>query len=96
VFAYFATQLTQQLLWNTAFHAGTTLKWRTYSPGLVTALAGFLPAWFLLSRRARRQALIAPKMEVLAGVLGGAIHGAAVAGQVFGAGPFGGKRDSRV
>src|SRR5204862_459374 len=38
-FVYYSTILTQQALWNTAFHAATTATYREYSPGLVSALA---------------------------------------------------------
>ena len=45
MFSYFAIVLTQQAVFNTLFHSGTTVAYREYSPGLVTALAGFLPVW---------------------------------------------------
>ena len=43
VFSYFAIVLTQQAVFNTLFHSGTTVAYREYSPGR-TALAGFLPS----------------------------------------------------
>jgi hypothetical protein len=36
--AYYSTILTQQALFNTAFHAGTTVAYRDYSPGVVSAV----------------------------------------------------------
>ena len=83
VFAYFATQLTQQALWNTMFHAATTVFWREYSPGLCTALFGFLPIWAYLSRAARRQDLITVRGQITAGAIGALLHAAAVAPVFF-------------
>ena len=75
--------LTQQALWNTAFHAGTTVAWRRYSPGLVTALALFLPLWLHLVRLARREGLLS-RGELTAGTIaGGLLHALVVAQQVF-------------
>ncbi len=36
---YYSTILTQQALFNTVFHAATTVAWREYSPGAVLASA---------------------------------------------------------
>jgi Protein of unknown function with HXXEE motif len=83
VFAYFALVLAQQALFNTLFHAGTTVAYREYSPGLVTALGTFLPLWWHLSRLARREGLITPSGELLAGGIGGAVHASAVVQQVY-------------
>jgi hypothetical protein len=83
VFGYFAIVLSQQALFNTLFHAGTTVAYREYSPGLATALGGFLPLWWHLSRLARRERLIAPPAELLAAAIGGAVHTDAVVQQVY-------------
>jgi hypothetical protein len=83
VFGYFAIVLSQQALFNTLFHAGTTVAYREYSPGLATALGGFLPLWWHLSRLARRERLIAPPAELLAAAIGGAVHTGAVVQQVY-------------
>jgi hypothetical protein len=83
VFSYFATVLTQQALFNTLFHTGTTVAYREYSPGLVSALSGFLPVWWHLSRLARREGLLSPSGELGAAAIGGAIHTAAVVQQVY-------------
>lgn len=87
VFAYFATVLTQQALWNTVFHAATTVAYRAYSPGLVSAVGGFLPLWWGLSRHARRAGLLPARAELGAAAIGGAIHATAVAQQVYGWSP---------
>jgi Protein of unknown function with HXXEE motif len=83
VFSYFATQLTQQALWNSLFHAATAIAWREYSPALWTGIGGFLPMWIYLSRCARRQRLITPAGELAAGMIGGLVHAVAVRQQVF-------------
>jgi hypothetical protein len=83
VCGYFAIVLTQQALFNTLFHAGATVAYREYSPGLVTALGSLLPPWWHLSRLARREALITPSGELLAAGIGGAIHAGAVVQTVY-------------
>jgi len=83
VFGYFAILLTQQALFNTLFHAGTTVAYREYSPGLVTAVAGFLPVWWYLSRVARREGLLTRGGAAGAAVIGGTVHAAAVVQQVY-------------
>lgn len=83
VFAYFATVLTQQALWNTVFHVGTTVAFRAYSPGLVTSVGGLIPAWVRITRLARRERLLTRRAELAAATIGGTIHATAVAQQVF-------------
>jgi Protein of unknown function with HXXEE motif len=82
VFAYFASLLSQQVPFNAAFHAGTTVAFRTYSPGLVTSLAQ-LPLWWRLMRLARREDRLSGRAAAWAAGIGGLIHTAAVADQVF-------------
>lgn len=50
--------LTQQALFNPLFHAGTTVSYSAYSPGLVTSLALFLPLWYHLTRLALDEGLL--------------------------------------
>jgi hypothetical protein len=83
VFGYFAIVLTQQALFNTLFHSGTTVAYREYSPGLATALGGFLPLWWHLSRLARREGLISGFNARLAAGIGGAVHATAIVQQVY-------------
>jgi hypothetical protein len=85
VFAYFATQLSQQIPWNAAFHGGTTIAWRTYSPGFATALLQ-VPIWHRLMRDARAGGLLSGRGGRAALGIGALIHGTAVARQVFHAG----------
>jgi Protein of unknown function with HXXEE motif len=83
VFAYFAIVLTQQALFNTLFHAGATVAYREYSPGVVTAVGGFLPVWWHLTRIARREKLLTRQGALAAAGIGGAIHATAVVQQVY-------------
>jgi Protein of unknown function with HXXEE motif len=83
VFGYFSLVLTQQALFNTVFHVGTTIAYREYSPGLVTAVRGFLPLWWQLTRLALDEHLITRSGALGAAAIGGAVHGAAVIQQVY-------------
>jgi hypothetical protein len=83
VFLYLAFVLTQQALFNAIFHAGATLAYREYSPGLVTALAGFLPAWWHLTRLARAEELVSARASRAATAIAGAVHAAAVVATVY-------------
>jgi hypothetical protein len=87
-FHYFATILTQQAFFNSLFHLGTTVAFRAYSPGLVTSLTLFLPAWYYLTRLAHREGLLSGRGAVISSLIAGCIHGAAVAQQVFFVRPF--------
>jgi hypothetical protein len=83
VFSYFAVVLTQQALFNTLFHSGSTVAYREYSPGLVSAALGFLPLWWHLTRLARREDLLSESGAWIAAAIGGAIHVTAVIQQVY-------------
>ncbi len=83
VFLYLSLVRTQQALFNTVFHVGTTVAYREYSPGLITAVGGFLPLWLHLSRLAREEGLLGPAGELGAAAIGGAVHATAVAQQVY-------------
>jgi hypothetical protein len=82
-FSYFAIVLTQQALFNTLYHSGTTVAYREYSPGLLTAVAGFLPLWWHLTRLARREDLLSRPGSIWAAGIGGAVHATAVVQQVY-------------
>jgi hypothetical protein len=79
---YYTGILTQQALFNAVFHAGTTLAFREYSPGLVTSLLN-AALWPRVTRAAladgRMRTRDLPACIALAGVL----HAGAVARQVF-------------
>ena len=81
--AFYTGVLTQEALWNTAFHAVMTGRHRAYSPGLVTALVLFLPLWWRVPRLAMREGLLTPRGVALAALAAGALHALVVARQVF-------------
>jgi hypothetical protein len=82
-FVFYSTVLTQQALWNTAFHVSSTVAFSAYSPGLVTSVLVFLPVWRHLTRVALAEGLISRRAVAIAALIGGLIHAAAVAQQVF-------------
>jgi len=81
-FAWYTAVLTQQALFNPLFHAGATVVFRDYSPGLASSLA-FPLLWVRVTRLALRQRRLSRAALDAAIVAGGVIHGAAVAQQVF-------------
>jgi hypothetical protein len=81
---WYAGIVSQQMLWNPVFHAGTTIAYREYSPGLVTALTLFPPLWWRETRRALRSGRLSRRGVAIAALAGGLIHLAAVRKQVYG------------
>ena len=84
--AWHAAVLSQQTLWNPVFHAATTVAYREYSPGLVTALALFPATWIALTAAAVREGRISRRAVALSALAGAAMHAGAVAQQVYGVG----------
>jgi hypothetical protein len=82
-FVFYSTILTQQALWNAGFHVGSTVAFATYSPGLVTSVLLFLPVWWRLTHLALAERLISRRAVAIAALIGGLIHAAVVAQQVF-------------
>jgi Protein of unknown function with HXXEE motif len=82
-FVFYSTILTQQALWNTAFHVGSSAGFAAYSPGVVTSVLLLLPLWWHLTRLALSERLISRRGVAAAALIGGLIHAAAVAQQVF-------------
>lgn len=80
---YHTFVLTQQALFNPLFHAGTTVAYAEYSPGLVTSVCLFWPLWWRITSIAMRDGRLSRRASLLSAVAAGAIHGAAVARQVY-------------
>jgi hypothetical protein len=74
---HYAVVLTQQAAGNAVFHAATR------APGRLTAIGVVLPLWARITVLARRERLLSRRDVATALALGGAIHGAAVAQQVY-------------
>jgi hypothetical protein len=81
---WYTTIVCQQLLWNPVFHAGTTIAYREYSPGLVTALVLFPALWWRATKRGLHAGMLSRGRVALAAAAGGAIHLSAVRKQVDG------------
>jgi hypothetical protein len=56
--------------WNGVFHLATTLLFREYSPGVITAVLLFVPALIVVARRASRDDRLTPRQQALAAALG--------------------------
>jgi uncharacterized protein with HXXEE motif len=82
VYPYYAAVLTQQALFNPAFHAGTTVAFGEYSPGSATSPL-FLAVWALATRAALREELVSRRGVAASIAAGAAIHAWVVADQVF-------------
>jgi hypothetical protein len=91
--AWHTAVLTQQTLWNPVFHAGTTIAYREYSPGLVTALGLFPATWVALTATAVREGRMTRRAVAVSALGGAAVHAGAVARQVYGVGAPAGSRD---
>jgi hypothetical protein len=82
-FVFYSSILSQQALWNSVFHVGATARFSAYSPGLVTSVLLFLPLWWHLTRLALSEGLLGRKRVAVAVLIGGLIHAAVVAQQVY-------------
>jgi Protein of unknown function with HXXEE motif len=82
--AWYAAIVSQQMLWNPVFHLGTTIAYREYSPGLVTALTLFPPLWWRETRRALRGGRLSRRGVAIAALAGGLAHLTVVRKQVYG------------
>jgi hypothetical protein len=84
--AYHVALLSAQALWNPVFHAATTLAYREYSPGLVSAVAVFPATWALITKAAIDDGRLTCRGALLSAALGAPVHAATVAQQVYGIG----------
>lgn len=77
--AFFATSVAAALGLNAVFHAGTTVLFRRYSPGLITAIAAMLPASAYAISRTRRDGLLTDEQLLGALLAGTSLGNAAIA-----------------
>lgn len=80
--AYYTLVVTQQALFNAAFHAATTVAFREYSPGLATSVLT-VPMWRALTRAAIAEGRLSRRDVAACTTLAGAVHAGVVARQVF-------------
>ncbi|MCI0696882.1 HXXEE domain-containing protein [candidate division KSB1 bacterium] len=83
VFILFAFVFTPGIFWNTLFHAGATIRFGVYCPGLFTALILYLPLFFFISRLAYREGLLTETAGLIALLLAGIFHVVEVGHNVF-------------
>lgn len=76
--AFFATSVAAALGLNAVFHVATTALFRSYSPGLVTAVSALLPASAYTLYRTNRDGLLTDEQLVGAFLAGTALANAAV------------------
>ena len=82
-FVLFAVVLVPSMGWNAVFHAGATVASRTYCPGLITALALYLPLVSALGCLALREDVMSPGTLLGAVGVAGVFHAAEVGHNVY-------------
>jgi hypothetical protein len=80
--AYYTLIVTQQAVFNALFHALTSITYREYSPGLVTAVLP-VPLWRRLTRAAVAEHRLTERDVGACTIVAGAVHAAVVARQVY-------------
>lgn len=83
IFIFFTFIFTPAVCFNVFFHAGATIVFRAYSPGLLTALTLYPPLFYLVSRQALHEGLLTNRMAMIAFALAGLFHAADVSHNVF-------------
>jgi hypothetical protein len=81
--AFYVALFVPQMFGNSLFHAGTTVVYREYSPGLFTALGTFLPLWTAVTRGAIRDGLMTRRGAAAGTTVGTLLHAMIVAEQVY-------------
>lgn len=83
IFVFFTFIFTPAVFFNVLFHAGTTVIFRAYCPGLITALYIYTPLFFAISYLVLREQLLTHRMAVVSFVVAGVVHATDVAHNVF-------------
>jgi len=83
VFIFFTFVFTPAAFFNIVFHAGATLAFGVYCPGLITALTLYPAVWFLVSRSALREKLLPLPLAIVSLAVAGLFHLADVSHNVF-------------
>jgi hypothetical protein len=83
LFGFFAFMFAPGMFFNIFFHAGATLAFRAYCPGLITALTVYPPTVWLVTKRAATEGLLGGKALFAAFILAGLFHIAEVSHNVF-------------
>ena len=83
VFVFFALVFTPSVFWNAIFHAGATVVFRVYCPGVMTAVGVYPVLFYVVSRGAYREGLLSSGGWVAALVIAGVFHAWEVGHNVF-------------
>ena len=83
IFLVFALFFLPSMLWNTLFHAGATIVFRAYCPGLVTAVGLYPLVVYAVTSPALREGWLDLRSASAALVIAGAIHAWEVGHNVF-------------
>jgi hypothetical protein len=74
IFIFFAFVFTPAVFFNTIFHVGASLVTRSYCPGLITAVAIYLPLFALLTELAVKEGLLGIGSLLVILVIAGVFH----------------------
>ena len=85
IFIFFTFVFTPAAFFNILFHAGATVVFGVYCPGLITALTVYPTVCFLVSRSALREGLLSTRIAIISVGLAGLFHLADVSHNVFNA-----------
>lgn len=91
VFFFFTLSLAPGFFFNTVFHAGGTIVYGAYSPGVITGLVVLLPLFGALSSLALREGLLDLRSAVIGLAVAGLFHAVEVAHNTYGIRLFRGK-----
>ena len=83
IFLFFTFVFTPAVFFNIIFHAGATVVFGTYSPGLLTALTIYPVTFFVVGRQALRENLMGSRAAMNSFLLAGLFHAADVSHNVF-------------
>lgn len=83
VFLFFTFLFAPAVFWNVFFHAGATVYFGTYCPGVVTALVIYIPVFVVVTKTALKEGLLVRKSAGLVIAIAGVFHFFEVGHNVF-------------
>ena len=83
IFAFFTFVFTPAAFFNIFFHAGATVAFGAYCPGVITALTVYPVVFFLVTRTAVRERLLPASFAIVSFGIAGLFHLADVSHNVF-------------
>jgi uncharacterized protein with HXXEE motif len=82
-FIFFTFIFTPAVFFNVLFHAGATVIFRVYCPGLITATCIYAPLFMAITYLALRERLMTHRMALTSFMVAGLVHAADLAHNVF-------------